>query len=309
MPRCPLITGGVIICYQASHSQVTKYFIIPPSRERARGHMVSAAWGISSLPACGPAGPPKPGDRGGRRQRGAEPPRVPSGISTGTVGRCFQEPHPRPWHPWGGLTSAIVVTSSRQTPMRVVSLPASFLGLGQEPARKLGREVAGAHWCRGESGGLCRPGRPRPGFLQARVARPPGGQVKPQTRGDWTRTQSTAPPQPGPARTACGLRARGAVVLRAQPAAREHGGGGPRSRCCGPCCADRQGTGGDGQPRPGVRPVFSSSLFHGSGGVFVVGLAQPCSRADPGQAVSAWAALVSPTVTKVVCGLWLAHQI
>lgn len=73
-------------------------------------------------------------------------------------------------------------------------------------------------------------------------------------------------------------------------------------------CGYRQGSGGDGQPRPRVRPVFSS-LFHGSGGVFVVGLAQPCSRADPGQAASAWAALVSPTVTKVVCGLWLAHQI
>ena len=104
---------------------------------------------------------------GWQEVEGAEPPRVPSAVSTGTVGRCFQEPRPWPRPPWAGLTSARGVTSSRQTPIRVISLPTRFPGLGQEPARKLGREVAGAHWCRGESGGLRRPGRPGPGFLQA----------------------------------------------------------------------------------------------------------------------------------------------
>lgn len=74
------------------------------------------------------------------------------------------------------------------------SLPGAGPGAGME-----------AHWCQGESGGLCRPGRPRPGFLQARLARPPGGQVKAQTRGDWTGTWSTAEPRPGPACRARGL--------------------------------------------------------------------------------------------------------
>lgn len=137
MPRCPLITGGVIIrCfYQASHSQVTKCFIIPPSGERASGHTVSVAWGVSGIPAGGPAGPPKPGDRAGRRWGGSRAPAGPL-WGTGTVGRCCREPGPRPRPPRAGLTSVRGVTSSRQTLMPVVSLPARFLGLGQEPAWK-----------------------------------------------------------------------------------------------------------------------------------------------------------------------------
>ena len=231
---------------------------------------------------------------GWQEAEGAEPPRVPSGILTGTVGRCFQEPRPWPRPRWAGLTSVRGVTSSPQTPIRVVSLPTRFPGLGQEPARKLGREVAGAHWLSG------RKWRPVPAW-QTRTRSPPGlsgpasrwaGQAPDSRRldGDMEHSSTSA--------WSCAhgpwLASTGAVGLA--PAAVAVLCGQTRRRSRWPA-----------QPRglPGVSRFSVSRLW----GVFVVGLAQPCSRADPGQAASAWAALVSPTVTKVVCGLWLAHQI
>lgn len=199
VPRCPLITGGVIIrCfYQASHSQVTKCFIIPPSGERASGHTVSVAWGVSGIPAGGPAGPPKPGDRAGRRWGGEQSPRgSPLGdrhcwpLLSGARSAAQAPPG------WTDLSERCdqLTTDPHARCFFARSLPGAGPGAGME-----------AHWCQGESGGLCRPGRPRPGFLQARLARPPGGQVKAQTRGDWTGTWSTAEPRPGPACRARGL--------------------------------------------------------------------------------------------------------
>ena len=282
VPRCPLITGGVIIrCfYQASHSQVTKCFIIPASGERVSGHTVSMAWGVSGLPAGGPARPPKPGDRAGRRQGGAEPPWVPSGTLTGTVGRCCREPGPRPRPPRAELTSVRGVTSSRETPMPIVSLPARFPGLGQEPAQKLDREVAGAHWRRGESRGLYWPGRPRPGFLQAPVARPSGGQVKAQTErrldGDMEHRCALAwSCAHGPRLASPGEVGR---AVRTDRAREEMVSPAPGPDLCSCSSVSRLW---------GVRGGAGTALFRGR----------------PRQAASAWAALVSPGVTKVVCRL------
>ena len=184
--------------------------------------------GCKWSPCRWPRQAPQAWRSGWQEAGGSRAPAGPSGTSTCTVGRCCREPGPWPRPPRAGLTSVRGVTSSRETPVPIVSLPARFSGLGQEPAQKLDREVAGAHWRRGESGGLCRPGRPRPGFLQARVARPLGGQVKAQTRGDWMGTWSTAAPRPGPALTA---------------RAREPGGGGPSG-------AGRRGAGGRRPAQP-----------------------------------------------------------
>lgn len=145
--------------------------------------MVSAAWGISSLPACAPPGP-KPGDRVAGGSGEQSPRGSPLGSQQALLAAAFRSHIHVPWHPLGWADSAIVVTSSRQTPMRVVLFcpAASWAGPGASTEARQGGGwsplVSGRKWA-----GLCRL-EDLVCFLQARVARLQAGRLKPQTRGD-----------------------------------------------------------------------------------------------------------------------------
>lgn len=137
----------------------------------------------------------------------------------------------------------------------------------------------------------------KPGFFQARVAKPPCREDKAQRRGDWTVTLYKAPiPAPVPDGTARPLTSPGSVGLT------------PAALYCA-AWTDQGHMGQNSKPSPKVHREFSASLFHGSGGMFVVGTAEPLSQGRPGpccrapgqDAMGSAADLsVSPRVAKVV---------
>lgn len=187
--------------------------------------------------------------------------RAPAGPlwGTGTVGRCCREPGPRPRPPRAGLTSVRGVTSSRQTLMPVVSLPARFLGLGQEPAWKPSGVREKAEACAGLADPDPASSRPDWPGLRAGRSRP---------RHEVTGRGHGAPLSLG-------------LGLHAGPAACEPGGGGPRSRGRGRAVWTDRAHEETAIPAPGLTCVPAPVSW--PWGVFVVGLAQPCSRADPGR--------------------------